>query len=44
MNTELSQLRIEKHHKASRHRRSIWPWLLAAALLVGGGVARGSGR
>jgi HlyD family secretion protein len=40
MHAELQKLRIEKEHKANRHQRSRWPWLVAplaivALLLVG---------
>ena len=37
--TDLHQLRIDKHHKASRDERSAWPWAVVALLLLGGGVA-----
>ena len=35
MASELEQLRIHKSQKASRHQRSLWPWVLLL-LLVGG--------
>ncbi|HVS70942.1 MAG TPA: efflux RND transporter periplasmic adaptor subunit [Phycisphaerae bacterium] len=39
MNTDLEKLRIDKSYKASRSAPRRWPWLLAAVLLAGGGVA-----
>jgi HlyD family secretion protein len=34
MHAELQKLRIEKEHKAIRHERSKWPWLLGIGVIV----------
>ena len=36
--TDLHKLKIEKHHKASRTERRIWPWLLLILLLAAAGI------
>jgi HlyD family secretion protein len=39
MQTELHQLRIEKHHRAVRHSRTIWPCIVGGlVILVAGAV------
>jgi HlyD family secretion protein len=35
---ELAKLRIDKAHKAKRDEKSVWPWVVVALLVLGGGV------
>ncbi len=38
MDNELQKLRIDKSQKARRDERSLWPWIVLAILLLGGGL------
>lgn len=38
MDADLQKLRIDKSHKAPRHERSAWPWVLLVVLLLGAGA------
>ncbi|HTL28468.1 MAG TPA: biotin/lipoyl-binding protein, partial [Tepidisphaeraceae bacterium] len=35
MESDLNKLRIDKSHKARRDERSVWPWVIVVALLIG---------